>query len=130
MSDQHFVIPLEPQSRQRPRVTRFGTYTPRETRSAKVDVRCYLQAAGSTMHEAKVPVTLTVHFYVPRPKSAAKRVLFPVTRPDLDGYLSLVLDACTGVLWADDSQIISIHTCKLYDRTGLPHIELWTHEEV
>lgn len=42
---------------------------------------------------------------------------------DIDNYNKLLLDACTGVLWDDDSQIQSITIRKNYDKL-LPRIEL------
>ena len=44
----------------------------------------------------------------------------PTGRPDLDKLLRTILDALTGVAWADDSQVVSIEAAKIYgDRQGL-----------
>lgn len=42
---------------------------------------------------------------------------------DIDNYNKLLLDACTGVLWNDDSQIEHMITTKAYDKDN-PRIEL------
>jgi len=41
---------------------------------------------------------------------------------DVDNIKAL-LDACTGVLWADDSQIADLHIIKHYDKEN-PHVEM------
>jgi Holliday junction resolvase RusA-like endonuclease len=42
---------------------------------------------------------------------------------DIDNYNKIVLDACTGILWDDDSQIQEITIKKFYDKKN-PRIEL------
>jgi Holliday junction resolvase RusA-like endonuclease len=37
--------------------------------------------------------------------------------------IKVLLDACTGILWADDGQIIELHLRKAYDRST-PRVEL------
>ena len=43
-------------------------------------------------------------------------------KPDLDNLVKLVLDAYNGVLYDDDSQIISLSLSKMYSST--PGIEI------
>lgn len=51
-------------------------------------------------------------------KDSAPRV--PVTRPDLDKLVRAALDAMTGVLFVDDSQVTGIEAAKYYaNRPGL-----------
>ena len=64
---------------------------------------------------------LSVIFTVPRPKghygvrglrpSAPKH---PTVRPDVTKLLRAVEDACTGIVWRDDSQIVAQHAVKRY----------------
>ncbi len=42
---------------------------------------------------------------------------------DIDNYNKLMLDTCTGILWEDDSQIVSLLINKFYEK-GNPRIEL------
>lgn len=42
---------------------------------------------------------------------------YPTTRPDLLKYARSLEDACTGILWADDSQIVVERLQKVY---GIP----------
>lgn len=61
-------------------------------------------------------VVLAVEFVMPRPKSLPKRNPTPphTKRPDTDKLLRAVGDAMTGVVWADDSQIIESIGTKRY----------------
>lgn len=60
-------------------------------------------------------LSLRLHFYLPRPKSAPCRIIHPTTRPDLDKLVRSVKDALTGVLYRDDSQIVQLYASKDYD---------------
>jgi len=42
---------------------------------------------------------------------------------DIDNFNKLVLDALTGIVWEDDSQILELHIYKDYDKQN-PRIEL------
>lgn len=73
------------------------------------------------------PLRLTLWFYVARPKGhTGKRGLrrgapaFPTTRPDATKLTRAVEDACTGILWGDDAQIVDQDVHKLYADGGLP----------
>lgn len=63
-------------------------------------------------------VQLTIAFAFAKPKSLKKSVRYHVTRPDLDKLIRAVLDALTGVLFRDDSQVDYIVTEKRYARDG------------
>jgi Holliday junction resolvase RusA-like endonuclease len=53
------------------------------------------------------PVELMLRFFMPRPKSAPKRVVAPATRPDLDKLTRCVKDALTRAgLYRDDGQVV------------------------
>ncbi len=61
------------------------------------------------------PAKLTVRFYLPRPKSAPKRVTEPAKRPDLDKLLRAVCDALTAAgVWRDDDQVVTIAATKAF----------------
>lgn len=71
--------------------------------------------AGEAMREAacvgwhrREPLTMDCWFYMPKPLSAAKSVRFPVTTPDLDKLLRAIGDACAGVVFRNDSQIVDM----------------------
>ena len=59
------------------------------------------------------PVTVTLGFILPRPKNAPKVTPAAMKRPDLDKLVRAVLDAVTGVVIADDSQVVALHATKI-----------------
>ena len=53
-------------------------------------------------------------FYLPRPKSLPKRVVYPMKKPDASNLLKAVEDALRGIVFADDSQIVTLRATKHY----------------
>jgi Holliday junction resolvase RusA-like endonuclease len=51
---------------------------------------------------------------MPRVKSATKRI-YPGKKPDLDNLLKLLKDACNGIVWMDDSQVVIMIAKKVYE---------------
>jgi len=53
-----------------------------------------------------------------RPKSIKpKKRPYMIVKPDLDNLVKMVADACNGLLWLDDSQIIDLRCYKFYSAT-------------
>lgn len=63
------------------------------------------------------PISLTVCFVMPRPKSLPKKVLYHLKKPDLDKLLRSVKDALKGIAYVDDSQVIATHATKCYGQS-------------
>ncbi len=63
------------------------------------------------------PVSITVDFYFQRPKSAPKKRIGMTVKPDCDKLTRAILDALTGIVYNDDSQVVSIVANKHY---GVP----------
>lgn len=59
-------------------------------------------------------------FYLPCPKTLAKRIKTPASRPDLDKLLRAALDTMTGLLYDDDAQVAAITAAKAF---GAPRAE-------
>lgn len=53
---------------------------------------------------------------------AAEGSLRPIGRPDVDNYVKSAMDALKGVVWVDDSQVVSLTAYKFYSKT--PRIDL------
>jgi len=64
------------------------------------------------------PVELLLFFRLSRPKSLPRKVQYHVRRPDLDKLIRACLDALTGILFRDDSQVCAIHATKRYVLDG------------
>lgn len=69
-------------------------------------------------------VHLEVEFVMPRPTSLPKSRATPaaVKKPDLDKLIRAICDALKGVVYADDSQVVSMflgkRTAELGEQTG------------
>lgn len=65
------------------------------------------------------PVRLELGFVMPRPKSAPKKSTpAAIKRPDLDKLVRAVMDAITGVVVVDDSQIVHLVATKRIAEIG------------
>ena len=65
------------------------------------------------------PMTLSVAFFLPRPKSLPKTRPSPhVKRPDLSKLVRALEDGLTSVVWGDDSQVHRILVTKAYAAPG------------
>ena len=72
------------------------------------------QKCGGEKAERGTAVQVRAWFRLERPKSAPKRVVRPTTKPDIDKLGRSLLDALTGILWADDSQVVSLQVIKRF----------------
>lgn len=88
-------------------------YDPPENRAAKRLIQQYARLAmGGDDWPVAGPMAVYIVVNVKRPKSVKRDA--PVTRPDIDNYAKLVLDALNGFVWNDDSQVTELHAEKLY----------------
>lgn len=114
------TIYVEPKGKARPRVVSKGgktwAYTPRGTSHLESLIR------ESILKESKyfdkgIPLKITATFYREKPKSTAKKISLPVTKPDLGNYFALLADSLEKYLYHNDSQITS---ALLQKRWGAP----------
>lgn len=96
-----FEVPGEPRSKQRPRVTQRGTFTPKETIEAERHVRDCWRATGEQPFQDQLLVDIT--FY-----NGNRR------RRDLDNMAKLVLDALNKEAYEDDVQVIELNVRKIF----------------
>jgi len=82
----------------------------RPWRQAVVD-SCREIVAGRCPMEG--PVHLDVTFFLPRPKTAPKRITEPAKLPDLSKLVRALEDALTSAgVWRDDAQVIHVEARK------------------
>ena len=86
----------------RPRVTKFGTYTPKECKVYEKKIRDAYLETGAKPFEGEVSLVVTTHRRLP--DSRPKKVLFEpdVYKPDADNIGKIVMDALNGVAYEDD----------------------------
>lgn len=109
----------------RPRFARKGkfvqTYDPEPSKKAKLKIRqqALKEANGEVLQGA---IVVEMYFFRNIPKSfskqkqiqAAEGTLRPLTKPDTDNYIKLVLDAINGIFYKDDSQVVEVIGRKFY----------------
>lgn len=94
------------------------------------------QAAGEAMNGDGLlggALELSVIFTVPRPKAhygarglRPSAPAYPTTRPDITKLLRAVEDACTGIVWRDDAQIVHQHAYKEYGEPAKADVRVTT----
>ena len=118
-----FTVPGNPVGKGRPRLSKWGVYTPKETvQYEKLVLLSYLGSQCRAYMDSKEPLQMSLQIYMSIPKSATKKqhqdamsgVLKPVKRPDIDNIAKCIMDALNGNAYHDDNQIIEIHCCKAY----------------
>lgn len=135
-----FSVEGIPVAKGRPRFTRVGgfvkTYTDKKTTDWEDVVRqTAIKAMGPT-EMLETPVTLAMYFRLPIPKSwskkrteaALKGLVTPTKKPDWDNLGKAVSDALNGVIFKDDSQIVSAHVKKVY--SAVPGVDIYLSEDL
>ena len=74
-----------------------------------------------------VACAVVVAFYLPRPKSAPKSVIYPAKKPDLDKLVRSLMDALSQVAFIDDALVVDVMACKRFaiDREPGADVELY-----
>lgn len=85
--------------------------------------RLWLQQNGSPA-PLDGPVSVDVVFYLPRPKSAPKRVIVPATKPDADKLVRSTLDALSKIAYTDDARIVDLNIRKRFAIDSPPRAEI------
>lgn len=142
MSDDQTVritLPGAPRGKGRPRsriaATKTGqqfvqVYTDSDTRKYENALGFAAMAAmrGRKPFDCPLEVTVVAYFDVPKSWSKTKTDsallgrIRPVTKPDADNIEKSALDACKSIAFADDSQVVDVHTQKFYSLS--PRLEI------
>lgn len=120
----------EPVPKKRPRFTKTGrTYTPKETMTYEAEVAKIAKAAMGSSEPLETPVAAYVYINYAIPPSYTKKrteaCLKGLERPkrhDVDNVAKAILDACNGIVYLDDVQVVSLHVTKRYDTIASVHV--------
>jgi Holliday junction resolvase RusA-like endonuclease len=121
----------EPVAKGRPRFTRQGrAYTPAKTKTYEDEVAVMAKAAMHCLEPLTTPVAVFVYvtFAVPQSYSKKRREACleglerHVKRPDLDNIVKAITDGMNGVVYEDDSQIVSLHATKVYGTDAMVEV--------
>ena len=122
---QTFIFHIDPVAKGRPQFRNVNgklyAYTPKKTKEATKDLseRMLLQKRYKIKKEEnkrKCGVAVYCKFYCKRPVKLGKGdAVLKTTKPDVDNYVKLLLDACNEAeLWDDDSMVVEVLAQKWY----------------
>lgn len=111
-----------PRAQARARFGRGRAFTAPATRQFQNSFGWQARAAMIGRQPIAGAVALTVRFELKVPRSWSERkrtdaiigLIPPISRPDLDNFLKAALDACNGIVFADDAHITEISAKKIY----------------
>lgn len=126
--------PGEPMGKQRPRWSKFGTYTPKKT----LNYETYIKELFVHKYPKPVPmeraleIKIKAYLMIPASASKKKKALMeenkikPTKKPDVDNCLKIALDALQGLAFKNDSQIVRADVSKQWSHT--PRLEIRIRE--
>ena len=114
-----FTVPGNPVGKARPRVTRYGTYTPKKTKDYEELVKqCFVRSRSSPAPDGELYCEIVAEFRIPESYRKSEKARLPgmpyLHKPDADNVAKAILDALNGVAFSDDSQIAELHIYKKY----------------
>jgi len=127
-----FTVPGVPRPKDRPRarIAGYGKkqfvafYNTKEVENAENHVLIFateaMQKQGVSMFESAIALDLLFYVQIPKSFSRVKREranngdIVPVTKPDLDNYVKLVMDAMNKVVYKDDNLVVALRARKGY----------------
>ena len=122
-----FIVYGQPQGKARPRFTRTGrAYTPKKTADYEDEIRLMAKAAMGITEPLETPIAAYIYISMPVPQSYSKKrskdcldgFERPTKRPDTDNIVKAFLDACNGIVYKDDAQVVSLHATKVFGETA------------
>jgi len=136
----NFMVEGTPVPKGRPRFARRGkfvsTYSPKTTVDYETKVAEAAQLAMGSSEPLETPVGAYIYITLPIPASYSKKRTQaclsgeerPTKKSDIDNFCKAVFDGMNGVVFLDDSQIVSLHSTKVYGTVGM--VEVMVKEEL
>lgn len=136
-----FEVPGQPQGKGRPKASRRGNHIHMRTPEKTVMYENWVkQCAIAELKENHIPyevaLTAIIDMYFQIPKSGSKKLyqqrkegdLRPTTKPDIDNSIKAILDSLNGIVYKDDSQVVTIIANKYYSE--VPRVEVQIIEKL
>ena len=132
-----FKVEGTPVPKGRPRFARMGkfvrTYTDSKTKTNEDTIKQIASIAMGASKPLETALEAFIYISLAIPPSYSKKRKEaclngsekPITRGDIDNFCKQVMDACNGIIYVDDRQIIQLHSTKVY---GEPFIEVLIKE--
>lgn len=131
-----FTVPGEPVGKGRARAFRAGAgirmHTPERTARYENLVALTAKQAMAGRAPLAAAVSLTIELFTTPPASwshkkraaALAGEIRPTTKPDLDNCLKAIADACNGIVFIDDKQVVSVTMWKRYSDIPGAHVSV------
>ena len=135
-----FKVDGTPVPKGRPRFARRGkfvsTYSPKTTVDYESKVSDAAKQAMGSSEPLKTPIAAYIYITLPIPASYTKKRTAdclkgferPTKRSDIDNYCKAIFDGMNGIVFVDDSQIVSLHSTKVYGMVAM--VEVVVEEEL
>jgi len=123
------TIPGEPVAQGRPRFSTHGgfprAYDPKKSKEGKQSVRFFVanQMEKEGLAPLEGPIMMQAQFGIKLPTSQERKRnpkprMWRNKKPDLDNLIKLVKDACSGIAFLDDNQIVKVSAEKIQCAQG------------
>ena len=135
-----FNVEGTPVPKGRPRFARRGkfvsTYSPKTTVDYETKVSEAAKQAMGVTEPLETPLAAYIYITLPIPASYSKKRTAaclageerPTKRSDIDNYCKAIFDGMNGIVYVDDSQVVSLHSTKRYGTVGM--VEILVKEEL
>ena len=117
------TIPGPPMGKARPRLTKYGVYTPKKTADYETLVKQIYMSEVRQKLNGQLQVSMSAYFNIPQSISTKKRLLMlsgdirPTKPPDCDNIMKIIMDSLNNIAYDDDRQIVSAAIDKYYSDT-------------
>jgi Holliday junction resolvase RusA-like endonuclease len=110
-----FVFDIDPVAKGRPRLSRYGVYTPKKTKDFESKLKWMAMDVFSGP-PLDGPLRAEITINIKRPKSVKRK--YPTCKPDIDNFQKSLFDGLNGIIIKDDSLIIECVVKKRYAGKG------------
>jgi Holliday junction resolvase RusA-like endonuclease len=129
-----FMVEGTPVPKGRPRFARRGkfvsTYSPKTTVDYETKVSESAKLAMGASEPLETPVGAYIYITLPVPASYSKKRTQaclsgqerPTKKSDIDNYCKAIFDGMNGIVFVDDSLIVSLHATKVYGTVGMVEV--------
>jgi Holliday junction resolvase RusA-like endonuclease len=135
-----FMVEGTPVPKGRPRFARRGkfvsTYSPKTTVDYESKVSESAKLAMGASEPLETPLAAYIYITLPVPASYSKKRTQaclsgqerPTKKSDIDNYCKAIFDGMNGIVFVDDSLIVSLHATKVYGTIGM--VEVMIREDL
>jgi Holliday junction resolvase RusA-like endonuclease len=135
-----FMVEGTPVPKGRPRFARRGkfvsTYSPKATVDYESKVSESAKLAMGASEPLETPVGAYIYITLPVPASYSKKRTQaclsgqerPTKKSDIDNYCKAIFDGMNGIVFVDDSLVVSLHATKVYGTVGM--VEVMVREDL